>query len=176
MTHIRSTSLFVGADALLITVLSLAACGNGNDEGSGSAARPKQPDGETATIGVANRGLGEILVDSQGRTLYLFKKDSGLRSSCFRECARDWPPLRTGGKPTVGSGVKASLVATTARADGQPEVTYNGHPVNLFEGDDKAGDTNGQGLIAFGGEWLALSPTGDEVSKQSSSSGGNGAY
>lgn len=175
MTPIRSISLLVGAAALLITVLSLTACGNGDDE-SPLAARPKQPDGETATIGVANSGLGEILVDSQGRTLYLFKKDSGAMSACFRECARDWPPLRTGGKPTVGSGVKAALVATTARADGQPEVTYNGHPVYLFEGDDKAGDTNGQGLTAFGGEWLALSPTGNEVSKQSSSSGGNGAY
>ena len=175
MTPIRSISLLVGAAALLISVLSLAACGNGDDE-SPPATLPTQPNGEAATIGVANSDLGKILVDSQSRTLYVFKKDSGTRSSCFRECARDWPPLRTGGKPTFGSGVKASLVATTARADGQPEVTYNGHPVYLFEGDDKAGDTNGQGLTAFGGEWLALSPTGNEVSMQSSNSGGNSAY
>ncbi|HLM26124.1 MAG TPA: hypothetical protein VK304_04060, partial [Thermoleophilaceae bacterium] len=87
-----------------------------------------------------------------------------------------WPPLRAKGKPAVGSGAKASLVATTARSDGRPQITYNGHPLYLFRGDRKPGDTNGQGSTAFGGGWYALSPAGNEVSAQPSNSGGGGGY
>jgi predicted lipoprotein with Yx(FWY)xxD motif len=113
-----------------------------------------------------------ILVDSQGRTLYMFQKDSGMKSACFGACASDWPPLRASGKPTVSSGVNASMVGTTTRSDGKPQVTYNGHPLYLYTGDQKPGDTNGEGLTAFGGGWFALSPAGNQVSGQASSSGG----
>jgi hypothetical protein len=67
-------------------------------------------------------------------------------------------------------------VSTTARSDGEPEVTYNGHPVYRFAGDKAPGDVNGEGLTAFGAEWLALSPVGDEVTNQPSSSGTSGGY
>ena len=78
--------------------------------------------------------------------------------------------------PTVGSGANASLVGTTTRSDGNPQVTYNGHPLYLYTGDNEAGDTNGQGSTAFGGGWFALSPAGNEVSGQGSSSGGGYGY
>jgi predicted lipoprotein with Yx(FWY)xxD motif len=117
-------------------------------------------------VRVANSRLGKILVDSQGRTLYLFQKDSGNKSACTGPCAGAWPPLRANGKPTVGSGAKASLVGTTARSDGGPQVTYNGHPLYLFVKDTKAGDTNGEGKTAFGGRWFAVSPTGKQVSQK----------
>jgi predicted lipoprotein with Yx(FWY)xxD motif len=70
------------------------------------------------------------------------------------------------GKPTVGTGLNASLVATTARSDGEPEVTYNGHPLYLFINDQKAGDTTGQGVNAFGAKWFVLSPAGIEIGGQ----------
>jgi len=76
--------------------------------------------------------------------------------------------------PTIGSGANASLVSATTRPDGARQVTYNGHPLYLFKGDNKAGDTNGQGINAFGGYWYALSPTGDQVTGQPASSGGSG--
>ena len=125
---------------------------------------PKTANGQPATVGVANSGLGKILVDSQGRTLYLFQKDSGTKSACTGACASGWPPLRASGKPTVGSGANASMVGTTTRSDGKPQVTYNGHPLYLFQGDQKPGDTNGQGINAFGAAWFALSPAGNKVS------------
>jgi hypothetical protein len=59
------------------------------------------------------------------------------------------------------------------RSDGRAQVTYNGHPLYLFLGDQAAGDTNGQGSTAFGGSWDVLTPAGDEVTAQASSSGGN---
>lgn len=172
MTRSRSMTFLASVAALPLAVLAVAGCGNA----SGSAAPPTTANGQPATVGVANRGLGKILVNSQGRTLYLFKKDSGTMSECTGACAVNWPPLHANGKPTVGSGANASTVATTTRSDGRSQVTYNGHPLYLFTGDHKPGDTNGEGLTAFGGGWFALSPAGNQVSPKTSSPGGGYGY
>lgn len=102
-------------------------------------------------------------VDSQGRTLYLLQKDSGTTSSCTGACAAAWPPLRSSGNPVVLGAANASLVGTTARSDGKPQATYNGHPLYSFVMDTKSGDANGEGLTAFGGTWFAVSPAGNPV-------------
>jgi predicted lipoprotein with Yx(FWY)xxD motif len=175
MTRSRLIAFLAGAAVISVSALSVAACGGGSSSGaSASTAPPKTASGRPATVGVANTGLGNVLVDSQGRTLYMFQKDSGTKSACFGACASAWPPLRDSAKPTVGSGANASLVGTAKRSDGKPQVTYNGHPVYLYTGDQKAGDTNGQGLTAFGGSWFALSSAGSQVSGQPSSSSGGG--
>jgi predicted lipoprotein with Yx(FWY)xxD motif len=176
MTRSRLIAFLAGAAVVSVTALSVAACGSGGGGASASTTPPKTASGRPATVGVANTGLGKILVDSQGRTLYMFQKDSGTHSACTGACASAWPPLRANGKPTVGTGANASLVATTARSDGKPQIVYNGHPVYLYQGDQKPGDTNGQGLTAFGGGWFALSPAGSQVSGQPSSSGGGTSY
>src|SRR5207237_10309925 len=121
-----------------------------------------------ATIDVANSGLGKILVDSQGRTVYLFGKDSGTTSECTGACASNWPPVTVNGTPTAGSGAIASLVGTTTRSDGTTQVTYNGHPLYRFIKDTAPGNTNGEGLTAFGGSWFAVSPAGNQVSSGTS--------
>ncbi len=128
------------------------------------------------TVGVTTTSLGDTLVDAQGRTLYLFQKDSGTKSACTGACATAWPPLTAAGTPTVGSGASASLVATAMRSDGKTQVVYNGHPVYRFSGDQKAGDTAGQGLVAYGGSWFAVSPAGDQISGSTSSGGGGNGY
>ena len=76
-----------------------------------------------------------------------------MRSACSGACAGAWPPVRADGKPTVGEGANASLVGTTTRSDGAPQVAYNGHPPYLYQGDQQPGDTSGQGLTMFGGGW-----------------------
>jgi predicted lipoprotein with Yx(FWY)xxD motif len=68
--------------------------------------------------------------------------------------------------------VSASKVATIARPDGGRQVTYSGHPLYLFAGDSKPGDTNGQGVKAFGAAWLALSATGGAIAAQPAAAGG----
>jgi predicted lipoprotein with Yx(FWY)xxD motif len=168
----RGTSLAL-AVAVPLTALTLAACGgNGNDSGSTSTAQPTTSSGKAATVGLASEGgLGKILVDSQGHTLYLFEKDTGTKSTCTGACAEQWPQLRASGKPAVGSGLSASEVGTTPRSDGAAEVTYNGHPLYLYAGDSKPGDTNGQGLNVFGGGWFALSASGNKVSGTGTGSG-----
>ena len=176
MTLGRSITSLVGAAAVLLAVLVLAGCGGGDGgDATAAPAPPRTASGGPATVGVATSGLGKILVDSSGRSIYLFKKDSGTRSACSGDCASDWPPVRASGKPTVGGGAHASLVGTTARADGKPQVTYNGQPLYLYAGDEKPGDTNGQGLTTFGALWWVLSPAGDQVTGQASSSGGGGS-
>jgi predicted lipoprotein with Yx(FWY)xxD motif len=156
--------------ALPVVAVALAGCGGGS---GGSVSPPKTSSGQAATVGVVNTSLGKILVNSKGRTLYLFQKDTGPTSTCTGACATNWPRLLPKGKPTIGSGANASLVGTSTRPDGKTQVTYNGHPVYLFSGDTKAGDTNGEGINAFGASWYALSSAGNKVTG-SSNSGGSG--
>jgi len=171
MARRTSTTFLASLAALPLVALAVAGCGSASGSGP-----PTTANGQPATVGIANGGLGKILVNSKSRTLYLFRKDVGTKSECTGACARNWPPLGANGKPTVGSGANASLIGTTMRPDGKPQVTYNGHPVYLFVGDQKAGDTKGEGLSAFGGSWFALSPAGNQVSGPPASPKGGYGY
>jgi predicted lipoprotein with Yx(FWY)xxD motif len=175
-------TFLAGAAVIPLTALAVG-CGGGGGGSATASAPPKTTSAGTAstrttsaraaTVHVANSRLGKILVNSSGRTLYLFKKDSGRKSACFGQCASFWPPLRTSGKPKAGSGVKSSLLGTIKRSDGKAQVTYNGHPVYTFVMDKKAGDTNGEGVTAFGAKWFAISPSGKQVPVKKASSSGS---
>jgi predicted lipoprotein with Yx(FWY)xxD motif len=158
--------------ALSFAALVVAGCGGS----SKSSAPPTNPSGKPATVGVASTGLGNVLVDTQGRTLYLFEQDKGATSTCTGSCAANWPPLQATGKPSVGSGARPSLLGTSRRSDGKLQVTYDGHPLYLFAQDSSAGQTNGQGVNAFGAFWYVLSPAGTAITTapQNSNGGGNG--
>jgi predicted lipoprotein with Yx(FWY)xxD motif len=171
----RTFSL-IGLAAAAIAALAVAGCGGGGGNASASTPQPKTATGHAATVGVAGTGLGNVLVDSQGRTLYLFAKDQGTTSACSGACATAWPPLRVSGKPLAGGGAKAALLGTTKRSDGKPQVTYSGHPLYLYVGDKKAGDTSGQGITAFGGGWFALTASGSQVTATAPGSGGGNGY
>src|SRR3954471_19463435 len=170
MTRSRPLGLL---SAALVVALGPPGCGS---SGGTSTASANAAGGSSATVSVANTGLGKILVDSEGRTLYLWEKDSGSKSACSGGCAAAWPPLRASGKPTAGGGAKASLLGTIPRSDGKPQVTYAGHPLYGFQGDSKPGDTTGQGSNGFGAPWYVLSPTGNDITTASSSSGANNGY
>ena len=172
MTRSRPLGLLSAALVVPLVALVAAGCGSSGGTSNGTA---KAAGGSSATVSVANTGLGNILVDSHGDTLYLFAKDTGGKSTCFGACAAAWPPLRTSGKPTAGGGAKASLLGTTPRSDGKPQVTYNGHPLYGFKGDSKPGDTTGQGSPGFGAPWYVLSPTGNEITTTSSANSGGGS-
>src|SRR6266511_3150525 len=96
----------------------------------------------SATVSLHTTKLGPVLVSSTGRTLYLFAKDAGSRSSCSGSCATYWPPLLVRGKPTAGAGVKASLLGTAKRSNGRLQVTYNRHPLYTYALDKRAGQTS----------------------------------
>jgi len=176
---VRSRSLrtrVIGAAAATLVVVAAAGCSSGGSGGGSADASPTTPAGKPATVGITNTSLGNILDNAQGRTLYLFKKDSGTTSACTGACTTFWPPLTATGTPIAGSGASSSLLGTTKRSDGSSQVTYNGHPVYTYTGDHNTGDTTGEGLVAFGGAWYALDAAGNQVtaSGSSSSSGGGG--
>ena len=135
-----------------------------------------------AVVSTAKTSLGRIIVNANGRTLYLFEKDHNGKSACSGECAAFWPPLITSGKPIVTGGARASLIGTTRRADGRLQVTYNHHPLYTFVKDKKAGQTSGEGVNAFGAGWDVLSPAGAKIEKPSAPTpaggggGGGGGY
>ena len=150
--------------------------------GSSSAISPPASVTGATTVGVAsNPKLGKIVVGADGRTLYLFEKDTGGKSSCSGSCASVWPPLTTSGKPTPGSGISASALGTTSNG-GKTQVTYDGHPLYYYVSDSGPGQTAGQGLKQFGALWYVLSPQGQAItsgagtsSSGGSSSGGGGS-
>ena len=153
--------------ALAAMALVLGACGAGEAGDTATTAGPPgtttappttttQPD--AATVQVAPSSLGEILVDADGRSLYLFMPDAQGESTCYDACESNWPPLTVEG--IAGDGVEAALLGTTERTDGSVQVTYNGWPLYHFGGDAAAGDTNGQGLNDV---WFVVSPTGEAI-------------
>jgi predicted lipoprotein with Yx(FWY)xxD motif len=126
-----------------------------------------------AAINTGSTKLGTVLVDSQGKTLYVWAHDKGSKSTCSGMCAKYWPPVISSGKPSAKGGVHSSLLGASRRADGRMQVTYHGHPLYTFAGDTKRGDTKGEGLTGFGGRWDPVSPAGRAVRKASA---GKAAY
>jgi predicted lipoprotein with Yx(FWY)xxD motif len=119
----------------------------------------------STAVNLKSTKLGKILVDNKGRTLYLFEKDTKNKSNCSGACAVAWPPLVTTGSAKAGSGVNQKLLGTTKRSKGT-QVTYNGHPLYRFTGDhNTAGQTNGEGLNAFGAHWYVLNASGNKIDK-----------
>ncbi len=112
---------------------------------------------ETTTV----PGLGTILTDAQGYTLYLYEPDNGKGpGTCTGTCATLWPPLTTSGQPTAGAGVTSSLLGTTPLSNGSMQVTYNGWPLYRYSSDQKPGDVNGQGKLS---KWYVVSPQGSAI-------------
>ena len=165
------TRLFSFAALAVAAALVLAACGGSStSSSSGStpsygAAKPSTSNTSnssrtTSVVGTKTSSLGTFLVDSKGRTLYLWDADHGSKSTCSGACAQAWPPVTTTGTPKASGTVKASLLGTTMRADGSREVTYAGHPLYTFAGDTQAGQTTGQGSNGFGAPWWVVTPAG----------------
>ena len=162
--HVLIVALALSAAALVAAVF-----------GDASAAAPQKAS-KGALVAVRKTGLGKVLVDARGRTLYLFDKDKRGMSACSGACAAYWPPVLTTAKPRAGAGVRASRLGVAKRADGRRQVTYAGHPLYTFIGDKKPGQTAGEGLTDFGAAWDAVSPSGQSIETDAPGSGSSGGY
>ena len=100
----------------------------------------------------------QVLVDANGRALYLFVKDTMNTSNCTGSCAVAWPPLP--GPVTAGSGLKSTDLSTLTRNDNTKQVTYFGTPLYYYVGDTGPGTAKGQGLNANGGLWYLVDNKG----------------
>lgn len=162
----------------LLALVAIAGCGSSNSssnsgESSGGAyggsnaestTKPTAASSEGAPITVGSAtGVGKVIVDSKGMTLYYFEKDQNGKSACYGACASGWPPLLTEGKPVAGEGAMASKLGTTQRKDGTTQVTYAGWPLYTFVEDKKPGEDNGTDSKAFGASWYPLHPNGEKA-------------
>jgi predicted lipoprotein with Yx(FWY)xxD motif len=157
--------LAVAATALLVASVSFA---------SGSTSKASTA---SVTVRVSSKsvpGLGNILVSSNGKTLYMFAPDKQKKVTCFGNCAKIWPPLflPKGAKLVAGGGVKQSLLGSDSDSAGGRVVTYNKWPLYGYLGDPKAGTAYGQDIIQSGGYWWVLSTSGALIKHKASSGGG----
>jgi len=146
------------AVSVLALSAALAGCG-----GSG-APQATGPSFEVTAAWVS--GVGRVLVDGQGYTLYMFVPDAQDGSTCYGACAAQWPPLLLPAgvaAPERGPGARASLLGTTRRRDGRLQVTYAGWPLYRWIGDTAPGMATGQGLDNLGGFWYVLDPAGSPI-------------
>jgi predicted lipoprotein with Yx(FWY)xxD motif len=133
-----------------------------DDKGDDATDTAKLPDAQvTASLtGTTVKRMGEVVENSDGFVFYRFDKDTAKpksKSACNGDCAKVWPPALTNdGKPKL-KGVKASLVGTVTRADGQKQLTIGGWPIYNYIGDKKAGTWAGQNV---GGTWFVIKPDG----------------
>ena len=180
---LASSRTALAAVALFALGTAASACGDSDDNSSEAttppataaaaatdapaATRPPQrapaatdaPAAGGATVMTAESDLGTILVDGNGKTLYMFMPDNQGASTCTGGCLEAWPALL--GPAVAGEGADASLLGTAARPDdGTQQVTYNGWPLYYFAQDAAPGDVNGQGASDV---WYVMDPTGAPV-------------
>ncbi len=168
--HARPLYLIIVAAA----AATLAACGSTSGAGAGSVNTSLGPQG---TVGAVKTGLGTVLVDAHGRTLYELSVDTPGRIACAGTCAAIWPPytVPAGTKPMSGGGVAATLT-TVRRPDGTMQVEADGHPLYDYSRDTGAGQTSGEGVQDTGGTWYALTEGGQPVMSAGTPSHSSGVY
>ena len=140
--------------------VTTAACGGsssgGNTQSVKHASGGSSAAGSASDLQTHSSPDGKFMTDDQGRTVYIFSKDTSTMSTCSGACAKEWPPYMEDGS----------------------QVVFKGHPLYFFADDKSAGDMNGQGLNDFGGLWTAVTPDGSALtssqpSSSPSSSGGS---
>src|ERR1039458_6905120 len=135
---------------LAIPALLLAACGSSTSpstaSGTKSASAMSTPttsssmggsgmtSSGTAALEKIKTGIGPVLADARGFTLYWYSKDTPMSSACTGSCAKAWPPVT--GKPAAAMGVRlVGKFGTITRANGVLQATYKGHPLYTYAGD-----------------------------------------
>jgi predicted lipoprotein with Yx(FWY)xxD motif len=168
----RKRASYMGVLLAIVGALVIAGCGGGGSSSSSSESESGGAENAAATTsseggsvegtiaGAEIGGLGNVLVDSEGMTVYLYTPDTGTESTCYGACESAWPPVLTEGKPTAGEGAMSAALGTTKRKDGTMQVTYEGHPLYTFSGDKAPGEANGQEIE---GIWFVLDESGDQV-------------
>lgn len=147
----------------LVTILVIACAGTARANPSASTT--------VQVKRVTFPGIGKVLVDSHGMTLYVFHGDNPLlyqlhqdpTPSCYEFCAEFWPPLLTTGAPKGTGGVDGRMLGTASRADGTRQVTYDGHPLYRCSEDLQPREANGEDVEMFQDAWYAIGPDGKDA-------------
>jgi predicted lipoprotein with Yx(FWY)xxD motif len=156
----------------------------------GAAPMAQAASAKGSVVGSLVGPFGPMLVagsgSSAGTALYFITSDHGSTFGCTTTkqsvggqpyvCTgpstshhADWPAYTTTSTPVAGPGVKQSLLGEVDRKGAGEQVTYNGHPLYLF--DEIPGSPSGEGwdepsLPADHGMWWLLSPSGVPVGSE----------
>ena len=128
-----------------------------------TSARPSA----ASAISVRQTSVGKVLVAPNGRTLYLFALDKRNVSRLSAAGRAVWPPFTSATVPIARGGVSGARIG---RISASKQITYNGHPLYYYVGDQRPGQTFGQGLNQFGARWYVLSASGSAI-KSSTANG-----
>ncbi|MBW4030667.1 MAG: hypothetical protein HIU57_08380 [Acidobacteria bacterium] len=104
------------------------------------------------------KGSTPVLVNSSHETLYLLSSEKSSHLHCSGACLTYWPPVlvkKSIARVSLGPGVRGK-VGFVARPGAMKQVTFNSYPLYRFAGDGRAGSTNGEGLVSYGGTWYVL--------------------
>ena len=168
----------------IVVLAALSGCGSSSTPSSSSpastpsssssastpATTPSTPSTSSSGVSVSTAnvsGLGEILVNGQGHTLYTFAPDKHARVTCVSTCAQLWPPLKlaSGQKATAAGQVNSALLSSLPNPEGGQVATYAGWPLYTYVSDSTAGQATGQGLETNGGLWYVIGPAGNVITK-----------
>ena len=163
-------SLALGAAA------TVAACSSSSPSTAAGSPGRATASASAAAVTISAKsvpGVGTILVNGQGQTLYLLTSEQGGKITCTKAsgCTKFWPETLLASGTTAakaGSGVQASMLGTVTDASGNLEVTYNHWPLYTFVKDSGPGMAHGQGVMGFGGTWYVLNASGDPVTSHAS--------
>ena len=164
----------LGLPTIVLAALLLAACGGSNGSPTSGGGSPT-PSGTALTLRTESvSGIGTVLANDAGLTLYHQTEETGDTIVCTGECASSWPPVLVTGTLPRQTGMIKGTFGTIMRPDGSTQLTINDMPLYTFAGDSASGEANGQGLQ---GVWFAVTPSGDSTSgKSGGSSDGGGGY
>jgi predicted lipoprotein with Yx(FWY)xxD motif len=168
------------ASCLLAGAVVLAACGGDDDdatEASGGSDTTQATEttesggapGAAAPLTTASTDLGDVLVDADGMTVYVFTADTEGVSTCTEGCADTWPAV-TADSAELPEGLDAAIFSVAEAPDGSFQLVANNQPLYTFSGDAAPGDTNGQGV---GGVWFVVGADGQMI--QDAGGAGSGA-
>jgi predicted lipoprotein with Yx(FWY)xxD motif len=155
----------LAATGLVVVVCAVAGC-SGSSPGAG---RPAAAAGSAVPIRARSLpGVGTVLVNSSGNTLYMFEPDAQRRVTCTKLCAAVWPPVKIspGARLVAGPGVRADLLGSDPDPSGGRVVTYNGWPLYTYRSDVQPGSVNGQDIDLNGGYWYVIRPSGEPVTER----------
>jgi predicted lipoprotein with Yx(FWY)xxD motif len=165
---------------LLASVVTLLVAGCGSSTSTTSKSSPStaaststSSTATAASVTISTRtlpGLGSVLANAQGRTLYVFAPDKAKKVTCVDGCASVWPPLAlpSGEKPVASGAVKASLISSDPNPAGGRTVTYAGWPLYTYVADTAPGAARGQAIKLNGGLWYVIAPSGKLITKKPS--------
>jgi predicted lipoprotein with Yx(FWY)xxD motif len=116
-------------------------------------AGPAAAGGPAPLLKTAKVGGKTIVVDRQGRTLYVLTPETAKHVLCSASCLQYWPvtaaPKR--GRLVAAKGISGKLGRLKRGASFQ--VTLRGLPLYTFIGDTRPGVATGEGAQSFGGTW-----------------------